>query len=105
VYFSELDVSIFVGDIDSSPAGQQKLAERRQLQADVYRALLHIALTHSNVVAYVMFAWANTYTWIGYDISQEALVGKYGDLGIYDENWEPKPAYYALLDELKGSEP
>ena len=53
-------------DTNSTPAGQQRLAERLQLQAEVYRSLMQIALTHSNVVAFVFQDWADQYSWIDY---------------------------------------
>jgi GH35 family endo-1,4-beta-xylanase len=63
VAFTEVDVSIYVADIDTStPAGQALLAQRRGLQAAAYRSLLHIALTHPNVVFFNLWDWADEYS-------------------------------------------
>jgi GH35 family endo-1,4-beta-xylanase len=101
VAFTEVDVPIWTADIDSTPAGQQRLAKRLQLQAEVYRSLMHIALTHSNVVAFVLFDWADQYSWVDWTLPGITNCQGYGDLGIFDMDYQPKPAYYALLDELK----
>jgi endo-1,4-beta-xylanase len=103
VVFSEVDVPIYLADIDTTAAGQQKLAERLQIQADVYRSLMHITLTHSNMPAFVFFgSWADQFT--GWSTDPDPVKQRYGDPGIFDVNFNPKPAYYALLEELKGSQ-
>jgi GH35 family endo-1,4-beta-xylanase len=101
VAFTEVDVSIWTADIDSTPAGQQRLAERLQLQAEVYRSLMHIALTHSNVMAFVFQGWADQYSWVNSTLAGITWCKGYGDLGFFDVDYQPKPAYDALLDELK----
>jgi endo-1,4-beta-xylanase len=101
VVFSEADVPIYLADIDSTPAGQQKLADRLQIQADVYRSLMHITLTHSNMPAFSFFgSWADQYSWLSKD--PDPVKQRYGAPGIFDVDFKPKPAYYALLEELKG---
>ena len=101
VAFTEVDVSIWIADIDSTPAGQQRLADRLKLQAEVYRSLMHIALTHSNVVAFVFQSWADQYSWVDSTLPGITYCQGYGDPGFFDVDYQPKPAYYALLDELK----
>ena len=100
VVFAEVDVPIYTADIDSSAAGQALLAQRRQTQADVYKSLLHITLTHANMPAFIMFASADLYSW--YFDSPSASLHDYTDPGILDADFKPKPAYAALLDELKA---
>jgi endo-1,4-beta-xylanase len=97
VAFSEVDVCIYTADIDASAAGQKRLAERLQLQAAVYRSLLRVALTHSNVAAFFLWTWADPYDgWITANPDYRV----YGSPGIFDSDYKPKPAYYALRDEL-----
>jgi endo-1,4-beta-xylanase len=101
VVFSEADVPIYLADIDSSPAGQQKLADRLQIQAEVYRSLLHITLTHSNMPAFALFSGgADRFSWLQTD--PDPVKQRYGAPGIFDVDFKPKPAYYALLNELKN---
>jgi len=99
VAFSEVDVCIYTADIDSSAAAQKRLADRLQLQADVYRSLLRISVTHSNVAAFFLWTWADPYDgWITSNPDYRV----YGSPGIFDSDYRPKPAYYALRDELAG---
>jgi endo-1,4-beta-xylanase len=100
VVIASADVPIYLADIDSTTAGQQKLAERLQIQAEVYRSLMHITLTHSNMPLFIFYTWADQYSWPQYDPWE--AVRRYGALGIYDVDYKPKPAYYALREELKG---
>ena len=106
VAFTEVDVSIYVGDIDAStPAGQALLAQRRALQAAAYRSLLHIALTHPNVVFFNIFDWADEYAWTDPEIDWAHLPAGFGnDLGLFDWFYQKKPSYYAMLDELKTTQ-
>ena len=57
VAFTEVDVSVYTADIDSTAAGQQLLAQRLALQAAAYKSLIHIALTNPNVVAFNFWDW------------------------------------------------
>jgi GH35 family endo-1,4-beta-xylanase len=102
VIFSEADVCVYNADIDSSPTGQLKLAERLQMQAEVYRSLLHVALTQDMPVV-VLQTWPDRWSYIGYDPGQSWKEDLYGFPGIVDTDWQPRLSYYALLDELKGS--
>jgi endo-1,4-beta-xylanase len=99
VVFAEVDVPIWTLDLDSTPAGQQRRAQRLQTQADVYRSLLHITLTHSNMPAFILFSWQDFWSWTIYD--PWGWGKSYGDPGLFDSDYRPKPAYFALLDELK----
>jgi GH35 family endo-1,4-beta-xylanase len=104
VAFTEVDVSIYLADIDTSTSpGQALLAQRRQLQAEAYQSLLHIALTHPNVVAFNMWNWADEYTWTD-ETNPYAPAGFGNDLGLFDWFYQKKPAYDAMLDELKATQ-
>jgi GH35 family endo-1,4-beta-xylanase len=104
VAFTEVDIPIYLGDIDlSTPAGKDLLAHRRQLQAAAYRSLLHIALTHPNVVALSTWDFQDQYTWADPADVWARSPGYGKDLGLMDRSFQKKPAYYALLDELKAA--
>jgi hypothetical protein len=105
VAFTEVDVTIYVGDIDTStPAGQALLAQRRGLQAAAYRSLLHIALTHPNVVFFNLWDWADEYSWTDPEWGWYPPPGFGNDLGLFDMSYQKKPSYYAVLDELKATQ-
>jgi endo-1,4-beta-xylanase len=106
VAFTEVDFSFYTADIDSTPQGFALLEQRRKLQADGYRSLLHIALTHDNVVAFNVFDWADQYS--RDDPERGNLYGLPGygnDIGLFDWFYLKKPSYYAVLAELKDSPP
>jgi endo-1,4-beta-xylanase len=104
VAFTEVDFSFYTADIDSTPQGLALLEQRRKLQAGGYRSLLHIALTHDNVVAYAVFDWADQYS-----RDNPERGGTYGlegfgnEIGLFDWFYVKKPSYDALLAELKDS--
>jgi endo-1,4-beta-xylanase len=105
VAFTEVDVAIYLGDIDTStPAGQTLLAQRRGLQAAAYRSLLHIALTHPNVVFFNMWDWADEYSYMDPEWGWHPPAGFGNDLGLFDLSYQKKPSYYAMLNELKATQ-
>jgi endo-1,4-beta-xylanase len=105
VAFTEVDVSIYVEDIDTSTlAGQALLAQREALQAAAYRSLLHIALTHPNVVFFNLWDWADYYSYTDPEWAWVPLAGFGNDLGLLDMSYQKKPSYYAMLDELKATQ-
>ena len=96
VAFTEVEGQIRFDDIDfNTPAGRAEYAERLQYQADYFAGLLKIAMDNTNVIMYHMWGgtdrYQNVQPWPGY-----------GNGFILDKNYQPKPAYYALLDLLKG---
>lgn len=105
VAFTEADFPIYTKDIDlSTQAGKDLLAHRRQLQAEAYRSLLHIALTHPNVVAFITYDWADEYTYA--DPARGTWYQTPGfvkDLGLMDQVYQKKPSYDAMLDELRAT--
>jgi GH35 family endo-1,4-beta-xylanase len=103
VAFTEVDIPIYLADIDTStPAGQALLAQRRELQAAAYRSLLHIALTHPNVVYFDLWDWADEYSYWDQEWGYAPMPGYGNDLGLFDMSYQKKPSYYAMLDELKA---
>ena len=85
-HITEMDVRI------QQPVTEEKLNE----QARVYRDMLQVCLSAQNCRAFVLWGVTDHYSWVplffpGY---QAAL--------IFDENCDPKPAYYALTDVLAG---
>jgi endo-1,4-beta-xylanase len=65
-------------------------------QAGIYRNMLQACLSASNCKAFVMWGFTDRYSWI-----PQAYPG-YGAALIFDNSYNPKPAYNALLDALKG---
>ena len=106
VAFTEVDFSFYTADINSTPPGLLLLGQRRKLQADGYRSLLHIALTHYNVVAFNVFDWADQYSRDDPERGNLYSLPDFGnEIGLFDWYYLKKPSYDALLAELKSSPP
>ncbi len=101
VEFSEVEVFIRIDDIDlATPVGQQTYQKRLQDQAYVYAGLAKIAAENKNVVAFIFWTvsdpWSQTQT-VDYPAHEV-----FGDPALFDFLYQPKPAYYAVLNVLKG---
>ena len=95
VEFSEVEVGIRTDDIDfSTSAGQKTYESRLAAQAEVYGGLAKIAVENKNVAAFIIWMVSDRYP-------QGAVAPGYGDTSLLDPEFKPKPAYYAVLDELK----
>jgi len=81
---TEMDVRI---DLPDSPAAQQE-------QALAYGDVINLCLTQPNCKALVMWGFTDKYSWI------PGAVPGWGDALIYDSNYQPKPAYFALQSVL-----
>jgi endo-1,4-beta-xylanase len=102
VEFSEVEVNIRLDDIDfSTPAGKQAYQKRLQDQAYVYAGLMKIAVENKNVVAFIVWTisdpWSTPFA-IDYPAHME-----FGDPALFDTFYQPKPAYAAVLNVLKGN--
>jgi endo-1,4-beta-xylanase len=86
VHITELDVRI------KGAATDQKLAQ----QARVYHDMLQVCLSASNCKAFILWGFTDRYSWI-----PQFLQG-YGSALIFDESYQPKPAYSALVDAFSG---
>jgi len=96
VAFTEVEGQIKYDDIGSAtPTCGSDYNKRLQDQADYYAGLLKIALENDNVIMFNMWGgtdrWQNVQPWPGY-----------GNGFIFDKNYNPKPAYYAMLELLKA---
>jgi endo-1,4-beta-xylanase len=93
--FANLGLALFVTEMDvriQLPATADKLAR----QAQVYRNVLSTCLDQSACRALQMWGFTDKYSWI------PGFYPGYGAALIFDENYPPKPAYYALRDELRN---
>ncbi len=98
VAFTEVDGFIKIDDIDlTTAAGRAEYESRLQWQAKYYAGLLKIAIENDNVILYRM--WEITEKYPG---AEFILTPGYGNSGIFDKNYHPKPSYDALLELLKA---
>lgn len=88
VQISEMDVSLDEGE------GTQ--AEQLEEQAKVYQTMLQTCLEASNCTAFTTWGLTDQFSWIPqfYDRPDAPL--------LFDEAYQPKPAYDALIDVLQN---
>ncbi len=89
----ELGVEVHITELDvrlRTPVNERKLAA----QAHTYQRLLQTCLETSHCTAFVMWGFTDKYSWI------PSFYDGYGKALIFDENYQPKPAYHAIHDLL-----
>src|SRR5215813_12462431 len=88
-----LEVSITEMDVRISlPTTAQELDE----QALAYRDVVEFCLSQPNVKTLVTWGFTDKYSWI------PGFFSGFGDALIFDMNYQPKPAYSAMLSGLGG---
>ena len=85
VHFTEIDVRI-----QGEPTDKTLFA-----QADVYKKLMEIALNFPACKVYTMWGFTDAHSWI------PQFSKGYGAALIFDQNYNPKPAYYILQETLQ----
>jgi len=98
VAFTEVDFNVKIRDIDfNTEAGRVEYAKRLEWQAKYYAGLLKIALENENVIEFHSWLVTDRFP----DIS-DSRFADYGNGAILDKNYNPKPAYDAMLELLKN---
>ena len=90
----ELGLQVHITELDIRIQGTPT-PELLEQQAQNYRDILNVCLNEPNCTAFIMWGMTDKYSWI-----PQTRQG-YGSALIFDENYQPKPAYQALLDALK----
>ena len=92
--FADLGLKVAVTELGvriQQPIDQAKY----QIQANDYRNMLQIALENDSCNTFMMWGFTDKHSWI------PSFFPGYDDALIFDRNYEPKPAYNALLNLLK----
>lgn len=92
--FADLGLDVDITEMDVRmilPATPALLAE----QADWYSQALQSCIAVRRCVDFTVWEYTDKYSWV------PGVFAGQGAADIYDENLDPKPAYYALLDALK----
>jgi endo-1,4-beta-xylanase len=74
-------------------------ADELQQQALAYSNSINFCLTEPNCKAVVTWGFTDKYSWV------PGIFSGMGDALIFDTNYQPKPAYFALLDVLEPKQP
>jgi len=94
VHITELDVSLLIG-----PGGQFQTDDLRR-QAEIYRGVARACLQNPGCTAIQTWGFTDKYSWIG-----SHSHGTRGGALPFDRNYQPKPAYQALLLEITAADP
>lgn len=87
VMFTEMDVPI------NQFSGTKE--EQLEAQAEMYRDFMKVCLEASNCNTLMTWGFTDRYTWLkGFTGGKDPL--------LFDESYRPKPAYFAMWEELKG---
>ena len=94
--YGELGLGVYVTELDiriKEPITPEKLQRQAELYAMVIEAVLMSQYSRSITV------WGHTgrYSWI----NDPGRFPGYSSASLFDENHEPKPAYYAVLEVLR----
>jgi endo-1,4-beta-xylanase len=81
-----LGIGFYITELDITCDGPEDYDK----QANVYQTILDVCLSEPACKAFQMWGFTDKYTWRG--TSNHPL--------IFDENYDPKPAYYAIQDRL-----
>jgi endo-1,4-beta-xylanase len=96
--FAELGLYIHITELDvriKSPVTEKKLKN----QAEIYAQLIKIALSFDKVNNITMWGISDAYSWV------PGVFTGYGSALLFDDNFNPKPAFYGVEDALvKGPE-
>jgi endo-1,4-beta-xylanase len=93
--FADLGLALFVTEMDvriQLPVTAAKLAT----QANVYRNVINVCLRQPACYGFLMWGFTDLHSWI------PGFFPGYGAALIFDENYNPKPAYDALEGALVG---
>lgn len=88
---NDLGLEVQVTELDVRIREPTTTADLTQ-QANIYRDMLDVCLSADDCTAFVMWGFTDRYSWI-----PSANPG-YGSALIFDESYNPKPAYYALIN-------
>jgi len=83
IYLTELDVIAYDPSLFN-------------VQADIYREITHRCLAQPRCKAIQTWGWTDRFSWLN------GIVGNNADPLLFDDNFTPKPAYYAVQEALRS---
>jgi len=92
--YAALGVKVSFTEIDIRIPDNANQYTAFQTQANEYKKLMEICLNNDNVTTFVLWGFTDQHTWV-----PQVFPG-YGRPLIYDNNYNPKPAYNALKEIL-----
>ncbi|MDW8034357.1 MAG: endo-1,4-beta-xylanase [Nitrososphaerota archaeon] len=91
--FRELGLKVEITEMDVAiklPVSEEEITK----QAEIYKNILKVYLDSDDPQAFIMWGFVDKYSWINYTFPG------YGSATIFDDEYRPKPAYYALIEAM-----
>ncbi len=101
--YQDLGVDVHITEFDLVLAGLKQLTmdEKYTLQAKVYGGILDTCLS-AGVKSFTLFNLIDRLSWLDEQGGENPpYSGKDADPCAWDDNYQPKPAYYAMMDVMK----
>ncbi|KAF5434968.1 endo-1,4-beta-xylanase [Candidatus Methanophagaceae archaeon] len=96
------DVPVYVTEFDVNMKSVSGTAEERYaIQAKIYSDMLEACLESSVCKSFSVWGIGDHYSWIETQQWYQHYSPQ-GDPTLFDESWQPKPAYYAMLEVLSS---
>ncbi len=96
--YAEIGVDVYITEIDVRiPNTMTRGTDALDLAATVYKEMLEACIDASNCTHFTTWAISDSDSWI------PGFFNGYGRAQIFDENYEAKPAYFALSDCLESA--
>ncbi|KNY27824.1 non-reducing end alpha-L-arabinofuranosidase family hydrolase [Pseudobacteroides cellulosolvens] len=92
--YAAIGVKVSITELDIRMNSSENQTTGFQTQANNYKSLMEIALRNDNVTTFMVWGFTDKYSWVP---------GTFPGTGralIYDDNFNPKPAYNALKEAL-----
>ncbi len=93
--FNDLGLAVHITELDVWLPTQATAAHLRQ-QAEVYHGVFENALAARNCPAVMLWGFTDRYSWV-----PRTSGGTYDHALIFDRDYQPKPAYQAIVDALR----
>ncbi len=91
-----LGLEVQITEMDVRIQGDRRPVQTRlSIQAQIYRDMLSVCLEVTGCTAFVMWGFTDLHSWI------PAATGHPDAPLIFDQHYRPKPAYFALMDDLE----
>ncbi len=93
-----LGLEVQITEMDVKIQGDQRPVQTRlAIQAQIYRDMLSVCLEVVGCTAFVMWGFTDLHSWI------PGATGHPDAPLIFDQDYRPKPAYFALMDDLDST--
>jgi len=99
--FGDLGLDIYFTEIDVGICGRGT-PEKLKRQAEIYRRIFALAKRHSAVKSVLVWGVSDKHSWLPGEGKFRGCQKSYGLGLLFDDHFLPKPAYFAVREELSS---